>query len=104
MSSVDQAASSLEEAHLTNAGLAGDGFGADGTSPHVADNGDFFEQPGELRLLLYILWPCVDGFCLVVMPLSCCNASAMSKIVEHQVKTVCLHELVGASFLPSHTP
>ena len=53
LSSVDQAASSLEDAHLTNAGLAGDGFGGDGTSPHAGDNGELFEQPGNsMRLLV----------------------------------------------------
>ena len=46
LSSVDAAAASLEDAHLLNAGLGGDGFGADGLSPHDVDNGDFFEQRG----------------------------------------------------------
>ncbi|KAL3153542.1 hypothetical protein ABBQ38_011870 [Trebouxia sp. C0009 RCD-2024] len=46
LSSVDQAASSLEDAHLTNAGLASDGFGGDGAS-HAGDNGEFFEQPDD---------------------------------------------------------
>lgn len=90
MSSVDQAASSLEDAHLTNAGLAGDGFGADGTSPHVGDNGEFFEQPGGTLQLLCILWPCGwrANACL-----SGCNAAAMSntRVVVHPHDKVLAH-------------
>ena len=46
LSSVDAAAASLEDVHLQNAGLVGDGFG-DGPSPRGDANGDVFELRGE---------------------------------------------------------
>ncbi len=55
LSSVDAAAASLEDAHLQNASLGGDGF--DGLSPHAVDNGDFLEQQGMSpgRSLAYMM-------------------------------------------------
>lgn len=50
LSSVDAAAASLEDVHLQNAGLAGDGF--DGLSPRNGDHGDALDFQGALHCLL----------------------------------------------------
>lgn len=55
LSSVDAAAQSLEDAHLHNASLGGDGFGGDGLSPHGEENGDFFEQQGTEQSHLHAI-------------------------------------------------